>query len=193
MKITIDSKVLEREGFTIPEFCILLYYMFGGKEVANEEVSNSLWERNFLIKAENGYIINNNQLSTIEHWLSVSSLPESKVHNLFKLAEGMREIFPSGKKPGTDYYWKDSTPLIAERLSLFIKKYGDTYTDEEILNATRKYVESFNGNYKFMHLLKYFISKKDPETKENKSELLSYLENAGQEDILSDNWTSSLV
>jgi hypothetical protein len=37
-------------------------------------------------------------------------------------------------------------------------KYGD-YPDEDIINATKKYVNSFNGNYQYMQLLKYFIWK----------------------------------
>lgn len=192
MKLTIDSKVLEKEGVTMEEFSVLLYYLAGGMGTLNEVLCNILWEKNYLIKVEDGYIINNNMLSTIETWISLSSVPEDKGHQLLKLAEGMREIFPAGKKPGTDYYWRDSTKVIAQRLSIFIKKYGDEYTDEQILDATRKYVESFNGNYKYMHLLKYFISKKNTETKEDSSELLSYLENAGQEETLSDNWLTDV-
>lgn len=146
-----------------------------------------------MIKTEVGYIINNNMLSTIEGWLGECALPKNSRNRVTILAANMRKIFPEGKKPGTNYYWQDSVPMIAKKLSTFFKNYGDNYSDEAILTATRKYVESFDGDYKFMHLLKYFISKRNPETKEETSELLSYLENAGQEDILSNSWTSSLV
>ena len=192
MKLTIDSDVLDKEGVTMEEFSVLLYYLVGGRGTLNDVLCNILWEKNFLIKVEEGYIINNNILSTIETWISLSSVTENKKHHLLKLAEDMRSIFPAGKKPGTDYYWRDSTKVIAQRLSIFINKYGDEYSDEQILEATRKYVESFNGNYKFMHLLKYFISKKNLETKEDSSELLSYLENAGQEETLNDNWLTDM-
>ena len=154
---------------------------------------NILWDKNYLIKTEDGYILNNNQLHTIESWISMSSIPEQKHQTLLKLAEKMRDLYPAGKKPGTDYYWKDGTKVIAQRLSVFIKKYGNEYTDEQILDATRRYVESFNGNYKFMHLLKYFISKKNVETQEDSSELLSYLENASQDNESSTDWTTNLV
>ena len=191
MKITIDSEIIAEEGLTIGEFFVLLYYLFNGSGILNDSLCNDLWEKNFLIKTENGYIINNNMLSTIEGWLGTSSVPKDKKERLLDLAERMRAIFPAGKKDGTNYYWRDSTAIIARKLAIFLKNYGDLYTDEEILEATRKYVESFNGNYKFMHLLKYFIGKKHPETKEDSSELLSYLENAGQADH-NDNWLTEM-
>ena len=37
-------------------------------------------------------------------------------------------------------------------------KYGE-YTDEQVIEATKAYVASFNGNYTYMQLLKYFIWK----------------------------------
>lgn len=192
MKMTIDSNIIEKEGLSMEEFCVLLYYLFNCKGVLNNTLCTILWEKNYLIKVEDGYIINNNILQQVEQWISSSTITEEKTHSLLKLAKDMRELFPAGKKPGTDYYWRDSTKIIAQRLSVFIKKYGDEYTDEQILEATRRYVQSFNGNYKFMHLLKYFISKKNAETKEDNSELLSYLENAGQEEGINDSWLSEM-
>ena len=192
MRITIDSDVINEAGLTMEEFSVLLYYLCDGFGVLNEVLCNILWEKNYLIKTENGYIINNNMLSTIEEWFGMSAIPENTEDRLVTLAKGMRAIFPDGKKAGTNYYWKDSVPLVAKRLAIFFKNYGDKYTNDQILDATQRYVDSFNGNYKFMHLLKYFIRKKDPSTGEDNSELLSYLENAEQDDIRED-WTSSLV
>lgn len=74
------------------------------------------------------------------------------------LADKLRELFPAGKKPGYAYTWKDSTPCIADRLKKFVLKYGD-YPDDDIIRVTKEYVDSFNGNYKYMQLLKYFIWK----------------------------------
>ena len=192
MRITIDSKVINEAGLTMEEFSVLLYYLCDGFGTLNEVLCNILWEKNYLIKTETGYIINNNMLSTIEEWFGMSAVPENKEDRLIALAKGMRAICPDGKKEGTNYYWKDSVPLVAKRLAIFFKNYGDNYTNDQILNATQRYVDSFNGNYRFMHLLKYFIRKKDPNTGEDNSELLSYLENAAQDDVRND-WTSSLV
>lgn len=110
------------------------------------------------------------------------------------LASELKGIFPSGKKSGTNYYWSDGKALIARRLKMFFKKYGDSYTHEQIIDAAKRYVDSFNGNYQYMKLLKYFILKEKVGASgevEGESELISYIENAGQEDSLRD-WTTEL-
>ena len=85
--------------------------------------------------------------------------------------------------------------MIVRRLKLFFKKYENTYTDEQIIQATEKYVQGFNGNYQYMRLLKYFIFREKVGAAgevEGDSELISYIENAGQEEYLSNDWTSTL-
>lgn len=118
--------------------------------------------------------------------------PEDK---LVQLATRLKEIFPKGKKDGTNYYWADGVALIVRRLKLFFKKYGDAYSDEQIIQATLKYVEGFNGNYTYMRLLKYFIFKEKIGAAgevEGDSELISYIENADHTDNLKNDWTSTL-
>lgn len=114
---------------------------------------------------------------------------------ILALAEKLKEIFPTGRKDGTSNYWAEGKALIAKRLKAFFKKYGTDYTDEQIVNAARKYVESFNGNYQFMRTLKYFIFKDRDIAGEREytSDLLNYIENSGQEEILSDNWNTELL
>lgn len=110
-----------------------------------------------------------------------------------KLARSLRELYPTGRKPGTNYQWRDSNSIIAKRLKALVKRYGKEFTDEEAIEATRKYIESFNGDYRYMQLLKYFISKKrviDGEVEET-SQLLSFIENKDQENINND-WTTTL-
>lgn len=114
---------------------------------------------------------------------------------LSKLAEQMKEIYPKGRKPGTAYYWSDGVSLITKRLRIFFKKYGEKYTEEQILNATRKYVESYSNDMQYMQLLKYFIFKEkiNPNHElESQSDLLNYIENYNQEDEGSD-WLAELV
>lgn len=110
------------------------------------------------------------------------------------IATKMRELFPKGKKEGTNHMWRDSVPVIARRLKLLFAKYDQLYTEKDILDATKRYVDSFNGNYRFMQLLKYFISKQKIEdgVTTEESQLLSYLENAGQEETTSQDWDLTL-
>ena len=108
------------------------------------------------------------------------------------IAEKLMAIFPKGKKPGTPYYWKCNKREVMLKLKSFFKLYGRTYTEEEILDAARRYVDSFNGDYRFMRLLKYFIWKRD-NTEGEVSELATFIDNDGQEDGDNDSWINELV
>lgn len=120
------------------------------------------------------------------------AVPDSDEDRYDKLARKMQELFPEGKKPGTKLMWRDSQAIIAKKLKTVVKKYGAKFTDEQAIEATKKYVESFNGDYQFMQVLKYFISKRNQITGEETSQFLSYLENAGQEDVNNDSWRDSV-
>ena len=139
-----------------------------------------------------GFMCQNSPLNSII-LDSDKNIPEKD--KITKLGEALMNIYPKGKKEGTIYYWRDSITNIVKRLQIFFKRYGNSYTDEQIINATKKYVESFNGDYRYMQLLKYFIfkDKRGLEVVENQSELASYLQNEGQEDTLSNNWVNDIV
>lgn len=59
-------------------------------------------------------------------------------------------------------------------MSEFVKTYPE-YTEEDILNATRKYIESCT-DFTYLQKAHYFIFKKDFTTNIRKSNLLTYLE-----------------
>lgn len=105
----------------------------------------------------------------------------------------LKSIFPKGTKEGTNTPWTEGTKLIKRRLLMFFKKYGK-YSNEDILAAAESYVHSFNGNYSYMRVLKYFIFKEAVKAGEveSSSELLTYIENAGQENNIIRDWTSDL-
>lgn len=119
-------------------------------------------------------------------------LPNSEEDRFDKLAKKMQEVFPEGRKPGTKLMWRDSQPIIAKRLKAIVKKYKAVFTDEQAIEATKKYVESFNGDYQFMQVLKYFISKRNLTTGDETSQFLSYIENAGHEDVNNESWMDSV-
>lgn len=124
---------------------------------------------------------------------------DTPIDNYEIMAEKMRELYPKGKKPGTNYMWRDSISIIAKRLKAVQRKYKEVhkceFTEEQALNATRAYVESFNGDYRYMQLLKYFISKAvivNGVVEEN-SQLMSYIENEGPDNNPDRDWTVTLV
>lgn len=142
-----------------------------------------------------GWRLTNKGTEVIDSVIVDSDKKQEPNDRLIQLATRLKEIFPKGKKDDTNYYWADGVALIVRRLKLFFKKYGNTYTDEQIIQATSKYVEGFNGDYTYMRLLKYFIFKEKVGAAgevEGDSELISYIENAGQEENLRNDWTSTI-
>lgn len=185
MKLVIDSEVCKSKGLTLEEF-IVLY--LNSKNIDISKTINSIIEKKVAGKDlfnPNAVVLSSNSRKLLEEIiLDSDKTVATNNKRLENLAEKLRELYPEGKKQGTQYYWRDSNSVIVKKLKALVKKYGDCFTDEQAINATKKYVESFNGNYQFMQLLKYFISKnvvKGGEVEET-SQLLSYIENAGQED-----------
>jgi hypothetical protein len=93
-----------------------------------------------------------------------------------EVATRLRELFPQGYKEETTLPWRANSMEICQRLDRFHNMFPG-YTGEEMVEATRRYVNSFNNARKYMQVLKYFILKQDPATKEWKSRLLDHLEN----------------
>lgn len=118
---------------------------------------------------------------------------------LDNLASQLMEIYPRGKKGGTTSYWRGNRKEVRERLQKFFKLYGSKFTDEQILQATQNYVTSFNGNYSYMRVLKYFIMKderkEDDEGRyvvQQVSDLATLIENSEDLRTVRNDWTSNL-
>ena len=198
MKYIIDTEILEREGIGLDEALYLLS-VYKKKPINFNTVQKAKVE-NKILKFENPrdpVKITPKGQSFIE-----SILAKSKIHvssgNLERyraLADKMREVYPKGLKPGTNYQWRDSTAIIADRLMKLVAKYNIEFNDEEAVAATKRYIASFNGNYRYMQILKYFISKQKPvegAPAEQNSQFLSFLQN---EESTTENqdWTANLV
>lgn len=193
MKYIIDETVCNEHNLTISETLCLL----ACKSCSNiYELIETMKSKELLSKEGNPY--------PTPHWdeelcgvllESDKSIPTKE--RCMALAEQLRELFPKGLKTGSSA-WRGNVREITLRLEKFFKLYGNKWTDEEIINATQRYVDHFNGDYKFMRILKYFIMKSDKKMDEEGSvhiedisELATWLEN--DEDMVEENWTSSLV
>ena len=194
MRITIDSTILSKYDLTMDEMIVL---MLCKNKINIRETVKSLLDKDIGVAHPNDPNVvlfrekEDNLLKDI--LLESNEIVIKRADRYELLAAQLREIFPKGRKEGTSYMWRDSNSIIAKKLKALVSKYGECFTDEQAINATRKYVESFNGNYRYMQLLKYFISKKvvnDGEVEET-SQLLSYIENEGQSDY-NNEWTAEL-
>ena len=196
--VCLNKKAVQQNGITIDEALLMLII----HNKTNLEMAEKALIQKGLITAERndlfqqiGWRLTNKGIEMLDSVIMDSDKEQEPQDRLIQLATKLKEIFPKGKKDGTNYYWADGVALIVRRLKLFFKKYGNDFTDEQIIQATEKYVQGFNGNYQYMRLLKYFIFKEKVGAGgevEGDSELISYIENAGQEENLRNDWTSSI-
>ena len=193
MKITIDEKVLEKYDLTLEEF-LFWYLCMRGYNIDN--IKEKLIEKNLASKdlfKDFNVILSDNQKDLVASILINSSLSKDENLDFEDIAKAMREVYPSGMKSGTSYYWRDSVAIITHKLKTLKSKFAFNFTKEQAVNATKRYVESFNDDYTYMQLLKYFILKKDPSTGELRSDFMSYITNEGQEDLDNNLWQTHLV
>ena len=196
--VCLNKKAAQQNGITIDEALLMLVIHnkanLEGAERALIQKGLITAERNDLFQ-QVGWRLTNKGTEVLDSVIMDSDKEQEPQDRLIQLATKLKEIFPKGKKDGTNYYWADGVALIVRRLKLFFKKYGNKFTDEQIIQAAEKYVQGFNGNYQYMRLLKYFIFKEKVGANgevEGDSELISYIENAGQDEDLRNDWTSSL-
>jgi hypothetical protein len=197
MKLTIDQTILDKYNMTLEEFLVLY---LGAKDVDIESISQSLIAKGFADKDlfSNGKIVVSDKIKDLISTISIDSDKNviDKDSEYMELAAELRELYPAGRKDGTTYMWRGTTAEVAKKLKTLVVKYGYTLDKKEVIKATKDYISSFNGNYRYMQLLKYFILKsvKDADgNTEVKSELMSLIENSGQIDNQRDDWMSTMV
>ena len=197
MTICLNKQIIDQYNMTIDEVLLMIVLE---NNVNLDEAQKVLISKGYITLNRNelflpiGWRLTNVGKDMLNGIIVDSDKHQEPQDRLTELATKLKTIFPKGKKDGTNYYWSDGVPLIIRRLKLFFKKYGNDFTDEQIIQATEKYVEGFNGSYQYMRLLKYFIFKEKVGANgeiEGDSELISYIENADNEDLRNE-WTSTL-
>lgn len=204
MEITLNKDRIEESGLTIQETLLLIgisnnarpdyqslldkgYISPTYKTIHTSERDSVV--RDFYYITDKGKLVLNTVILDSDKVVGDPKI----IKRLTDLTPKLQELFPTGKKDGTNLYWRGNKPDIRRKLQSFFKKY-EQYTDEQIIEATKSYVSSFNGDYRFMKVLQYFIWKEVVKsgTKESVSDLASFIENRGQ--VTEDNdWTANLL
>ena len=198
MKIVIDEKVCLKHKLSIEETLIALAIKYS-KNI--EETITNLINREVLVKDDENTYITQHWNDVLDEVLVDSSGAIDDEDRLRNLAAKMKDVYPKGKMPGTPYYYQCNTREIMMKLKKFFNIYGN-YTDDDIVEATKRFVSSFNGNYKFLPLIKYFIFKDKLVMDEDgmqhvspESPLATFLENKDNNENLasaSDDWLASV-
>lgn len=197
MKYSINEECCKKHGLSIEEILGILLLKETDGDI-NKAINN-------LIAKEMAVFDDSTSLITpTPHWLDEAeeALLESdkdipKADRVENLVSEMRELFPKGMKHGSAA-WRGNVRELSLRMKKFFKLYGE-YSNDDILDATKRYVESFNGSYTFMRILKYFILKSEKRTSEDGegyveevSELANFLENKESESSKED-WRTEIV
>mgnify|MGYP005915162485 CR=1 FL=1 len=197
MTITINEAVCRDYGLTLAEVLAILLVKTG---TTIPELYMSLEEKKALIK--DGifpkYLITQGYDERVSSILLDSDKSRQPPERIDNLATKMMELFPAAKKTGTSQYYRGNRKDITLRLKKFFKLYGNKFTDKQILEATEKYVKSFNGDYRYMRVLKYFIWKDERRVDsdgvgyiDEVSDLATYIENETGR-VLDNDWTANL-
>lgn len=187
MNTIIDRGIIEKNGLTFDEFVVLMLVMHN---INLTQAKDSIVKKGLALATfdilEDGLALEKTQLGVTTYnniVLASSSQAEISEERLNNLAKELKAVYPKGKKDGT-WYWADGVAVIARRLKIFFHKYDPKrqFTDEQIINATKRYVEEKQAQSD-MRLLKYFIFKEavgKAGDVEPTSDLLTYIENEGE-------------
>ena len=113
-----------------------------------------------------------------------------KASEIVPLAMKIKEIYPSGLRPGTTKAYSASTPDIASMIYAFIDRYKDSFdimekaghpvTAESIEGAVKNYVKARNGDWSRIKNLENFILDYDKSSSFLRSELMQWIESGEQ-------------
>ena len=166
-----------------------------------EDTYKSLVDRGLITKANGTMQSLNRKYSATEKGIAladelIADSEESiaiKEDGIKELADKLRSIYPEGKMAGTSYYYRCNRADIVRKLKSFFRRYGE-YTPEQIIEATQRYVDSFNGNYTYLRLLKYFIWKDENKDGEvlSISQLADWIENKNEANAANSDWVTQL-
>ena len=197
-KVIIDLNPLKSNRLNF--ISVIAYFMDKYKHELQEELRNPVLinKTNNIVTGKIEYSLHKKAVDIIESCITISkeeSFPEDfYMYHLDEVATELKALFPKGKKISS-VLWTDSVPLIKKRLQLFNNKYPGYYSKEQVIQATKRYVDSFNGVHTHMRALKYFIFKNDVKggEVEQTSDLLNYLEDDSTEIMNNNDWTAELV
>lgn len=177
MKITLDEKTCLKNKLTLQEALIAAAVNMGNYKSVFDNMINR-------------HILGIMGQSIDSKWKDViKNLIDAENERFETLATKVQECFPKQKMmyangTASPFYFRCNKTEIKNKLKKFLTIYGEV-SDEDILDATKRYVASYaSKGYRGMRLAKYFIMKDDRKLMaddeihvEEISDLATFLEN----------------
>ena len=182
MNISIDEDVVKTlkpsENFgkplTVSEVLLCMIIKRGDRP---EQIIQNLLDKGIVVRDEieaDRLLIYTTYSDLIERIIVQSDKAVPKITELDELVTKLQELFPKERKPDSNgvpkYAYRGNKRDVTERLQKFFKLYGQ-YSYDDVLECTRRYVESFKYDKTYMKILPYFIMK------DGESQLATELEN----------------
>lgn len=188
MKVTIDSNICKKYKMSVEQ--VLLLELVRRTETLDvfikRQVNSGIISKSNLFY--DTYNIERSCLDKLNAILSESTT-NAEGFDFESCYNRMKECYPSGSKQGK-YPWRGSLSIFKKKMLAFFKENG-MYDEDDLVNATKNYVNSFNGDYTLMRTLPHFIIKQETEPDEfnmmhntNISKLSEWLEIGDDADIL---------
>lgn len=177
-EIRINTDAIKDCKITEGQFYFLMSLVKGIPKEAIMELVNKKF---LLTQGLDGKLYTNKETINIINRVLNNSIPDTGKVDFYALGRKMQELFPKGKKPGTNQYWRGNIGEISNRLKMLFDRYPHI-SEEEVINATKTYVAGYEHNDTLMRTLKYFISKRDLDGTVH-YDLLSYIENEGEDEM----------
>ena len=206
MKYIIDEKKCLKHKLSLQEVMIAVAL---SEAKSYTDVLENLILRKVLVFENNKYHITPEWKDTVDTIIRESAGAVEKTdEELTQLATKIQECFPKQKMRDrygreTNFYYRCNKTEIKGSLKRFFENSDfRNASDEEIIDATKRYVASFKGDYSGkMRLAKYFVWKNEVKPKgdgtgyvEPLSDLETFLENKEEEGTVvtnSDDWLMS--
>ena len=177
-RFTVDDAILREKGLSLKEALLLGAIALGDiRETANNLRDEKLIKydgKQFKLTSKGkeliGFVVNGRVRGI------------AKEGRFDRTARKLTELYPKGMR-SAGVQWCASRRQIMQALRKFDVIYDDDWTEEEVVEATRRYVESFGEDRTYMSTLKNFICKttryKDEDgntAEENESKLACMLD-----------------
>ena len=210
MKLTIDDKVCLKHKLTLQE-TLLSLAIRSMDSISTMDTIQNLINRGVLVKDADDYKITQHWSDVIDEIICDSSNTSGRSNEqLMTLTTRIQECFPKMAQPDkygnpTKFYFRCNKREIMLALKRFFEAFGEIIedvTDDDIVDATQRYVASFRGNYTYMKIAKYFILKNPVKQGEDgkgyvdqTSDLMTFLENkeSGEEGATNNDFTTKLI
>jgi len=152
MKISFNTNNLN--GLSLSQFFLLLYI-----ETSNNSDKNNKIDKDYQFFMDNGFINDYREITDTGKDVLRTILSNTNEEEMNSLVNELREIYPKGVMPGTNYKWTSNPKEITDKLKRFLILFNkENITPDEIIQATKNYVKKMEYS-PYMRLLKYFILK----------------------------------